>query len=184
MLDTMRQYLTALPIEAEQKRYTMNFCKKMQYLNELHMSAAQETNGYVCTGYGNVNSKICFVFRDKNSCDVIRPLIQDILDKFNVNTWDVYMTFVNKTAEEYSKKHSYLVNEIHAVNPKLLYVFDKDDTMYKDIVSSFLVRNIALPDKHFAVDVQKLASSEVSVRQELWSIFRYLINYKEIEQEE
>lgn len=183
MLDNMRQYLTALNISSEQKRYTINFCKKIQYLNELHISVSQEVNDYVCTGYGNVNSKICFVFKDKNSCNVIRPLIQDILDKFNINTWDIYMTFVDKTTKDYPKKYSYLMNEIYAINPNLLYVFDKDDAIYNDIIDAFNVRNVSLPDKHFLVDVQKLASTDTDVRQELWNIFRYLINYKEIKQE-
>lgn len=184
MLDNMRQYLTALPIDAEQKRYSMNFCKKMKYLNELHEIAVQDVHEYICTGYGNVNSKICFVFKDKQSCDVIRPLIQEILDKFNINIWDIYFTFINKTETDYAKKYSYLINEIHAVGSQLLYVFDKDDTMYKDIVSAFLVRNIDLPEKHFFVDVQNLASADAEVRKLLWRDFRYLINYKEIEQEE
>jgi hypothetical protein len=184
MLNEMRQYLTALDIPPEQKRYTMNFCKKMQYLNELHMLASQETGGYVCTGYGNVNSKICFVFKDKNSCDTLRPLIQDILDKFNVNTWDVYMTFVDKTEKEYPKKYSFLVNEIHAINPGLLYVFDKDNSIYLEMHRAFIDRNIDWPEKFFNITVEYLASTDKEVRKLLWRDFRYLINYKEIEQEE
>lgn len=184
MLDNMKQYLSALPISVEQKRYAMSFCKKMEYLNELRDIAIQDTKEYICTGYGNVNSKICFVFKDKNNCDIIRPLIQDIIDKFNINVWDIYFTFVNKTQVDYQKKYSYLANEVHAVGSKLLYVFDKDDTMYKEVINAFTIRNIDLPEKHFLVDVQKLASSDVNIRQELWNIFKYLINYKETEQEE
>lgn len=183
-MDNMRQYLSALNISSEQKRYAMNFCKKIQYLNELHELASKEVNDYIQVGYGNVNSKICFVFKDKDSCDAIRPLIQSVLDKFNINTWEVYITFVDKTVKDYSRKYSFLVNEIYAVNPSILYVFDKDDNMYKDIISSFLVRNIALPNKYFLVDIQKLLSTDTGIRQELWNIFRYLINYKETKQEE
>lgn len=183
-LDNMRQYLSALSIPSEQKRYAMNFCKKMDYLNNLHNIAAQETGEYICTGYGNVNSKICFVFKDKDSYDVLKPLIQEILDKFHINLWDIYVTFLNKTKSEYSKKYSFLSNEIHAVGSELLYIFDKDDNIYKDIVSHFLVRNIPLPAKYFFVDIQKLASMDTEVRKELWNVFRYLINYKEIGQEE
>lgn len=181
MLDKVKQYLSALSIESEQKRYTMNFCKKINYLNELHCITAQETQAYVCTGYGNVNSKICFVFKDKEKHDEIKPLLQEMLDKFGINTWNVYVTFVNKTQVEYNKKYSFLVNEIHAVNPDLLYVFDKDDVMYNEITNSFTSRNISLPEKHFMVDISKLTCSDIEVRKELWNIFRYLINYKEIE---
>lgn len=183
MLDNVRQYLSALSISTEQKRYAMNFCKKIDYLNELHDIAVKETKEYVCTGYGNVNSKICFVFKDKDSYNAMRPLLQETLDKFHINIWNVYVTFVNKTQAEYTKKYSFLVNEIHAVNPGLLYVFDDNDEMYKDIISHFLVRNIALPEKYFMIDSQKIASSDIEVRKELWNTFRYLINYKEIEEE-
>ncbi len=184
MLDNMKEYLSALAIPSEQKRYTMNFCKKINYLNDLHALAAQETNEYICTGFGNVNSKICFVFKDKNTYEIIRPLIQETLEKFHINAWDVYVTFVNKTTTEYAKKYSFLVNELHAVKPGLLYVFDNDEVMYNEIVNAFGHRNVTLPERHFAINIQKLGSSEVAIRKELWSVFRYLINYKEIEQEE
>lgn len=184
MLDDMRQYLTALDIPLEQKRYSINFCKKMQYLDELHSIAANDTQEYVCTGYGNFNSKICFVFKDKTEYDIIYSLIQDMLDKFSINTWDIYITFVNKTSTGYLKKYSYLINEIHAINPQLLYVFDKDNSIYKDIINYFLTHKISLPEKHFFIDIQKIASSESETRKELWDMFKYLINYKEIGQEE
>lgn len=184
MFDDMRQYLSALNIDSEQKRYAMNFCKKAYYLNELHEIAIRDTDEHVNIGYGNVNSQICFVFRDKDRFDLVKSLVQDILDKFNINIWNVYITFVDKTASEYNKKYSYLANEINAVGSKLLYVLDKGDTLYKDVIDSFTTHNIALPERHFAVDIEKIASSDTEARKELWSIFRYIINYKEIEQEE
>lgn len=185
MLERMKQYLSsALSIPSEQKRYTMNFCKKINYLNELHAVAIQDTNEYVCTGFGNVNSKICFVFKDKEVYEIVRPLIQETLDKFHINAWDVYVTFVNKTKSEYSKKYSFLVNELHAINPSLMYIYDNDEVMYDEILEEFQKRNIALPSKHFLVDIQQLGSVEIEVRKALWNIFKYLINYKEIEQED
>lgn len=183
MLDKVRQYLSALSIESEQKRYAMNFCKKMKYLDELRDVAIQDTGSYICTGYGNVNSQICFVFTDKQAHDVVKPLIQDTLDKFHVNSWDVYITFVNKTQVEYSKKYSFLANEVHAIGSKLMFVFDKDTAVYDKILEAFNSRNISLPEKHFLIDVHKLASTDPEDRKVLWNSFRYLINYKEIEQE-
>lgn len=183
MLDNMRQYLSALSIPAEQKRYAMNFCKKMSYLNELRDAAIQDVQDYICTGYGNVNSNICFIFKDKQCYDVVHALLQEMLEKFHINPWDVYVTFVDKSQKEYNKKYAYLANEIHAINPGLLYVFDTNESMYQEIINAFQMRNIALPEKHFTVDVQKLASTDTDVRHELWNILKYLINYKETEQE-
>lgn len=184
MLDQMKQHLSALNIDSEQKRYAMNFCKKMEYLNELHEITASEVNEYVCTGFGNFNSKICFIFKDKNTYDIVKPLIQETLEKFHINSWDVYVTFVNKTKTEYNKKYSFLINELHAINPGIMYVFDNDTVLYDKIVQEFNNRNIAVPQKHFMVDIQQLGSAEVEVRKSLWNVFKYLINYKEIVKED
>ena len=184
MLSDMRQYLSGLNVDVDQKRYAMNFCKKMQYLDELRDIAVQDTNNHVCTGYGNVNSQICFVFTDKKTYDIIKPIINEILEKFHINLWNIYITFINKTQNEYSKKYSFLANEINAIGANLVFVFDKDNAAYNEIINAFNIRNITLPEKHFFIDMQKIISTETEDRKMLWSFFKYLINYKEIEQEE
>ena len=184
MLNKIRQYLSDLTVSVEQKRYAMSFCKKIKYLNELHSIAIQDVNDYVCTGYGNVNSKTCLIFKDKTSYDVIKPLIQEIMDKLNINSWDVYITFVNKTKDEYNKKYSFLVNEVHAIGPKLLYVFDNNTDIYNQIIDTFNVYNISLPEKHFMINIQDLYSSDEKIRKDLWNMLKYLINYKELKKEE
>lgn len=182
-MSDMKQYLSALDIPLEQKRYVMNFCKKIEYLDELHDAATKDTQGYVCSGFGDFNSNICFVFKDSHMYDIVRPLIQEVLDKFDINAWSIYVTFVNKTQKEYSKKYSFLVNELHAINPKALYVFDNDDVSYNTIIKTFGSYGITLPEKHFMINVQDLASTDIDIRKHLWYAFRYLINYKEIKQE-
>lgn len=180
-LNDMKQYLLSLDINPEDKRYTMNFCKKNEYLEGLRMAAVSDLHEHVSTGYGNINSKICFVIKDEKSFKVIKPLIQEILDKFHINFWNIYVTFVNKTVTEYPKKYIYLINEIYAVRPNILYVFDKDEVMYNNIIAEFRNNNVPIPHKHFFVDVIKLSSSDTEIRKELWDSLKYLINYKEIE---
>ena len=184
MLNEMRQYLSALTIDTEQKRYAMNFCKKIQYLEELRHIAVQDTGEHICTGYGNVNSRICLVFENKEKYDLIKSIIATTLEKFQLNPWNVYITFVDKTKSEYDKKYSFLINEIHAIGADLMLIFDTDERLYDEITNAFNVRNISLPEKHFFIDVNKLASIEQEDRKVLWNAFKYLINYKEIEQEE
>jgi hypothetical protein len=65
-----------------------------------------------------------------------------------------------------------------------MLVLDKDNTIYNEIIKTFNTRNITLPEKHFFVDVHKFTSTELEDKNELWNILKYLINYKEIEQEE
>ena len=182
-MSDMKQYLSSLDIASEKKRYVMNFCKKIEYLDELHDAATRDIQGYVCSGFGDFNSNICFVFKDSYMYEVVRPLIQEILSKFNIDTYDIYITFINKTQQEYSKKYSFLVNELHAIGPKALYVFDNDNVSYDTIIKTFGSYGMALPEKHFIVNAQDLASTDIDTKKHLWNVFRYLINYKQIKQE-
>lgn len=179
MLENMRNYLLSSNMCADDKRYTMNFCKKIQYLDELHQYIAKDTGEHVSVGYGNVNSRVCIVVQNEKALNVVKPLIQSVLNKFNMNFWDIYITFVDKTEQEYAKKYSVLVNEIHAINPGILYVLDKDDTIYSSIMQELTTRNVNVLEKHFNIEIELLASTDVEVRKALWQKFKYLINYKE-----
>lgn len=181
-LDDMRNYLLPLNTSAEDKRYTMYFCKKLSYLNQLMNVITKEINDYVSMGYGNVNAKICIVIKDEAMFSIIKPLIRDVLEQFGINFWNIYVTFIDKTETPYKEKYGLLVNEINAIGPSLLYVIDKDKTSFDDISNYFNSYNISMPQKSFFVDVQKLGSTDENIRRELWAVFRYLINYKEIEQ--
>lgn len=182
-LDDMRQYLLPLDTTAEDKRYAMYFCKKLNYLNELRNAIIKDTNeSYISMGYGNVNAKICIVVKDEEMFNIVKPLIQDILERFDVNFWNIYVTFIDKTKTPYKEKYELLVNEINAIKPNLMYVIDKDDTMYLEMIRSFCTLNIDFPEKYFFIDLEYLASTDIEVRKLLWRDFRYLINYKEIEQ--
>lgn len=178
--DDMRQYLLSLNAPSEDKRYTIYFCKKMEYLNSLKDIMVQETKEYVSMGYGNVNSKICLAVKNEKVFNTIKPLIQNVLDKFGINFWDVYITFIDKTQSPYDKKYELFINEINAIKPKLLYIFDKDDTGFKEIENHSMKLNIPMPERSFFVDAEKLVSEDVKVKQELWNVFRYFINYKDI----
>ena len=60
-IDDMKQYLLSLNIPSKDKRYTMNFCKKMEYLDNLKQITIKELHEPVISGYGNVNSQICII---------------------------------------------------------------------------------------------------------------------------
>lgn len=176
-----KEYLLSLNINPDDKRYAMSFCKKMDYINDLINKVISDTHEHVSIGYGNVNSKICFVVKDENTFEIIKPLIQEILEKFHLNFWNVYVTFVDKTKTEYANKYTCLINELHAIKPGVMFVVGHDDKQYNEICNAFTNANIALPKTHFYIDIQKLGSTEPATRKELWMKFKYLINYKEIE---
>lgn len=177
-LSEIRNYLTNLNIPSEEKSTAMNFCKKMQYISSLGETVCKETHEHVSFGYGNPNSKICLIVNSEQSFTVIKPLIQEILDKFGLEFWDVYVTFVHKTKCPYPKEMNLLMHEIHAVNPGVVYVFDSNDTNLNLLQHEYGLNNLQVP-KMFFVDVVKLTQTDTETRKELWQLFKYLINYKQ-----
>ena len=177
----IKQYLLgADEISKQDKEYTLNFCNKIDYLNKLRDTAINELHEPIHTGYGDINSKICFVFKDEESFELIKPVVQSILEEFKLNFWDVYVTFINKTKHEYSKKYGYLINELYAVSPKVLYVIDKDDTSYNNINKAFASSKIPHPsEKAFFISIEDICTTDEEKKKKLlWKILKYLINYR------
>ena len=161
----MKQYLlSSSNIASDDKRYTMNFCKKTEYLNHLRETVVQDVHEYVSTGYGNVNSQICFIFDNEQTFEIVKPFVQDILDKFHISFWSIYVTFVDKTTNEYSKKIPYIANEINAVNPNLIYFVVNQEKTEELIVDELERISNKKPERFFYVDIKELSSSEEETR--------------------
>lgn len=178
-LNKVQGYLSDLSIDVKDKRYSMNFCKKNEYIQSIMQQAIQETQTHMSFGYGNVNSNICFVVNDETMFNDIKPLVQEVLDKFDINFWDIYVTFIYKTSKVYNRCINLLMNEINAVSPKIIYVFDKDEKALNALLNEFTKYGVT-PPKYYYVNIDKLSEKTVEVKRELWKMFRYLINYKEI----
>ena len=157
----------------------MNFCKKNEYIQTIMQQAIQETKSHMSFGYGNVNSNICFLVNSEEMLNNIKPLLQEVLDKFGVNFWDIYVTFINKTSVPYVRNINLLMNEINAVSPKIIYVFDENEQSITTLTNEFKAYGIQ-PAKCYYININKLSENTVEVKRELWNMFRYLINYKEI----
>lgn len=156
----------------------MNFCKKMEYLDNLKKITIKELHEPIISGYGNVNSQICIVTKNENAFNIIKPLLQDVLDKLHINMWDIYITYVDKTKKEYNRKFSYLVHELSAIKPKVIYYLDNDEENYNALLNAFKTDNINI-DIHY-VDIKKLGSSDVEDRKYLWEVFKHMIKFKEV----
>ena len=179
-IDEMKDYLLSLNIPSEDKRYTMNFCKKMEYLDNLKRVTINELHEPIVSGYGNVNSNICIVTKNDNALNTIKPLLQDVLDKFHINIWDIYLTYVDKTKTEYNRKFSYLAHELSAIGPKIVYYIDKDESNYNALLNAFVADNVKLPVNIYYIDVIKLGSSDTQDRKDLWEVFKHMINFRDI----
>ena len=178
----LKQYLLSLDTASEDKNYSMMFYKKLQYLESIKQTAINDLHCHISSGYGNVNSKICFVFNNENTLKIIKPLIQDILDKLKINLWSIYITFLDKTEDEYSKKYNYLMNELNCINPDIIYVFDNNDSCVNQLKQEFTKYNIYKHNNFFQfIDIKLLSSSELNDRKLLWDSFKYMIGYKDID---
>ena len=111
-LGSFRQYLLSLNAASDDKKYAMDFYKKSEYLESLKQEAINDLHCHISSGYGSVNSNICFIFPDEESLSVIKPLVQDVLKKLKINFWGVYTPFLNKSSQEYSKKYNYQIYKI------------------------------------------------------------------------
>lgn len=181
-LNNFRQYLLSLNAASDDKKYAMDFYKKSEYLESLKQEAINDLHCHISSGYGSVNSNICFIFPDKESLSVIKPLVQDVLKKLKINFWGVYTTFLNKSSQEYSKKYNYLMNELNAIKPNIVYVFGKEKSIIDRLKQEYDKYSISVSNHYFQfVDVQQLASSKEEDRIALWNVFKYMINYREIE---
>lgn len=182
VIDDLRQYLLSLNAASEDKKYAMNFYKKSEYLESLKQEAVNDLHCHISSGYGSVNSNICFIFPDEQSLNVVKPLVQDILERLKTNFWSIYTTFVNKSEQEYNKKYNYLMNELNCIKPSIVYVFGKDSSCMDRLKQEYAKYNISVTDNYFQfVDVQQLASSKEDDRIALWNVFKYMIGYREIQ---
>lgn len=180
-IDNTRQYLLANDaISKQDKEYALNFCKKIEYLEQLKMSAVNELHETLSSGYGDVNSNICFVFETEELFQTLKPELQRIFEILKLDFWDVYVTFVDKTKSEYKSKYGFLMHEIHAISPKVLYIVGDTDNSYNILNRTFAIAKINHPaSKAFYVSPQLICSTEEKGKKELWQMFKYLINYKE-----
>lgn len=179
----LKDYLLSLGISSEDKRYVLNFCKKLEYLDSLQKKAAMDTQSNINAGYGCVNSKICFVFNSFEAYTKVKSVLIEKLNSFKLEIWDVYLTFVDKTDTEYPLKYEYLAHELHAVGPSLLYVVtDGEGYEATNTILQALDRiNAPHPQVVHNINVNDLTSTDPVVKQQLWNRLRYLINYKTID---
>lgn len=181
-IDTLKQYLLSLNTASADKKYVMDFYKKSKYLESLKQEAINDLHCHISSGYGSVNSNICFIFSDEKSLSVIKPLVQEVLEKLTMNFWGIYTTFIDKTNQDYSKKYNYLMNELNCIKPSIVYMFGKDQLNLDRLKQEYAKYNISVSPNYFQfVDIQQLASSEEKDRMALWNVFKYMIGYREIE---
>ena len=140
----------------------------------------KDTQMNVTPGYGNVNSKICLVFNNPERLKIVKPFVQEQMDGFKINFWDVWTTFINKTSSDYPYKFDLLGYELNAVHPQCLYVFTDVDDDYDNVIKCITKISGSLPERYFNIHIADFASQDMSIKRKLWYDFHYFINYNSL----
>lgn len=178
LLTQTKEYLKTIQIPSNEKNLVMDFCKKEIYRQNLMQVMINEVGDIpVSIGYGNVNANICFIFESEKTLSIMKPLVQKLLNRLQIEFWTLYVTFVNKTEQEYQNKFELLAKEISAVRPKVVYFFCNGDESIVSLKKTFAANGISLP-KLYLVPMDKFIQDDDESYKELWKIFRYMINYK------
>ena len=179
----VKQYLLDLDTTAEAKRYTLNFCKKMDYIQSIMSQAINETHEHFDFGYGNYNAKICIVANTISEFNEIKQRLQKVLEKFGSNFWNVYVTYVYKTKNEYRRSINLLMNEINAISPNIVYIFGRNEKVANSLKDEFIKYNVGSSIQFYFIDIDKFLNPSDDDRKRFWNMFKYLINYKEVIEE-
>ena len=176
-IEKFKDYLKDLDIDKDEKNYALNFNKKNDYLNNLRLAMVKEIGKDITMGYGDVNSKILIMFKDRNSFLSVKKSLQSLFALAKFNFWDTYITFINKTDADYPKKYEFIIREIIAVHPDIIYLIG-DESDYNKINMVFAENKLTYPAIHSFCISEKQINDENAVK-DLWSKFKYLINYKD-----
>ncbi len=148
------------------------FCKKQEYLDKIMGIMFNTVKCKINYGYGNLNSDICFLFDDIQSEEAIKKELANILNKYNIDYYSIYVTYINKCDRFYGRYLELLYSELNAVNSKIIYYFGESEeqiNLFKDLYiknnKTFNYRYINTKDFNFD-----------SMKSEI----KYMIKYKNI----
>lgn len=174
-----KSYISQLNIASEDKTKAIGFFKKLNYLYFLKNTFVNIVHENVTEGYGNLNSKICFIFSSEEKYKIIKPLLEDYLNDIKLNLWDIYVTFYNKTKSKSSKELNYLMNEVNCINPSIIFIFDNDISHMNNLINEYKNHGLTLPEIIF-IDLSKFASDNQKDKYDIRCNFIKLINYKQL----
>lgn len=160
-------YINNLSNESE-KQFAKDFYEKLDSLNKLYNSSLNESTMYA---NGRYNSKICFIFRDKEEFNKNMPFIKKVLSVYEINMWDIIVLYFNKTNSD-DKNFEILTKEITIINPFVIYIFDIEQLSKQLMV----VMNNLLGRKVIDINnLEELLNKNIST--EIFEKFKYLITY-------
>ena len=184
MVDMSGYVKTLTDLTDEEKIKSVSFYKKKNYVNSLGEKLISLTGQKVEMGYGNINSKIVFIFKNKSRVKRIKKRIEKIMEGADSIFSDVYVTFLDKTEKIIYDKYAYMSAELSAIKPVIIYyISDNDNDLSEDNDFNSLKKNVNETVKinpvFYYITETELMSEDIQIRRNLWQKFRFIINYKE-----
>lgn len=174
-LNELMEFLRTIDIDAAEKNFTFDFCKKNEYIDGLMNAVMIDTGDPVSIGYGNINGQIMLVFQDRNSLDILKPAVQESFEKIGIDLWTMYITYVDKTQNDYPKKYNVLMNELNAVKPKILYFIDNTDNHVFNLKAECAKYKVAFP-RCLIITPNEIVNDKKATFAKL----KYAVNFKDI----
>ena len=150
---------------------TKTFYDKFEKLNSIYNDIA--VSDKLLRSQGKYNSKICFIFKDKEHYNLCMKSLHRILPIYGIDMWDILTLFSDKT-ENNADNISILFKEIQVVNPLVIYIFDNDGL--NEMIINEAQNKTVLCCKMINVDnIDKVLEKNIST--EIFDLFEYLITY-------
>lgn len=177
--ESLIKYLSSLDnISQEEKQKVLKFFKKNDYINTLREKASASADSNILMGYGDFNSKIVFIAQDESTYKETIPMLKTFMGKFGLEIWDIYLTFVDKSHDDFKNKYDLLFYEINAISPEIIYCFVKSEEEYNKIIAQYTKNKVELPSKIFYFLINEDIDYLNTEQGVLFNAFKYLINYK------
>lgn len=177
-LNNIKDYLIPLNIQNTDKKSFMDFYKKMSYIETLMENLALSVNEKINMGYGDFNSKVCFIFKDRQTFEKLKDSLQKNIEIVDVHFWQVYTTYVSKTSKELPNDISILMHELNAIKPQIIYLFDENDEVLNKLNQECAANNIPCTTKQLLINPDMILNDNTQSRKDLWKLLKFLVNYK------
>jgi hypothetical protein len=165
-------YVNSTDCSKSDKNDFILFCKKQEYLDRIMNIMFNTVKCKINYGYGNLNSDICFLFSDINSEEAIKKELSNILKKYGIDYYSVYVTYIKKCDNFYGKYLELLYGELNAINAKIIYYFGENEDEVNLLKDLYIVNNKTFNYRYINIKDFK----EDNIKSEI----KYMIKYKNI----
>ena len=124
--------LNGINISEADKQDFIRFCRKEQYIQGLMKQMYEDVHRKMHYGYGDYDASIVFVYQNMDVKNRCVKSIETMMNKFSVDIFSTYCTYIDKTDVDYTLKYTLLAYELNCVSPQIVYfICDNEECVDK-----------------------------------------------------